>query len=75
MFSLARPPGRHRPTALSPSMPPERPASACLDEAGPSFAPDGRHVVFTLRGEGKKTSLGDEIEHSAIATVDLEGST
>ena len=70
---LVRPDGSGQ-RRLSPTCPPNRPPSACLDEAGPSFAPDGRHVVFTLAwGSVKKTSLGDEVEHSAIATVDLEG--
>lgn len=59
---------------LSTPCPASRPTSACPDDGGPSFAPDGRHVVFTHEwGRVKRTSLGDEIEHSAIATVDLEG--
>ena len=50
------------------------PQRTARDDSGPSFAPDGRHVVFTRAwGRIKKTSLGDEIEHSAIATVDLDG--
>jgi Tol biopolymer transport system component len=49
-------------------------ATVCGDDSGPSFAPDGRHVVFTHAwGLLKKTSFGDEIEHSAIATSDLDG--
>ena len=50
------------------------PTTVCADESSPSFTPDGRHVVFTYAwGRIKQTSLGDEIEHSAIATVDLKG--
>jgi Tol biopolymer transport system component len=49
-------------------------STVCIDDSSPSFAPDGRHIVLTRAwGRLKHTSLGDEIEHSAIATVDLEG--
>ena len=59
---------------LSPPCPASRPPSACADDSGPSFAPDGRHVAFTHEwGQVKKTSLGDQIQHSAIATIDLNG--
>jgi Tol biopolymer transport system component len=59
---------------LSPPCPASRSRSVCRDDSGPSFTPDGRHVVFTYEwGHVEKTSLGDQIEHSAIATVDLEG--
>ncbi len=47
---------------------------SCSDDSGPAFAPDGEHVVFTHEwGHVKHFRLGDQIEHSAIATVDLEG--
>jgi Tol biopolymer transport system component len=63
--------GQHR---LSPPCPASRPSSVCADDTGPSFAPDGRHVVFTHEwGRVKRTSLGDQIEHSAIAPLDLQG--
>jgi Tol biopolymer transport system component len=59
---------------LSPPCSASRPSSVCAHDSGPSFAPDGRHVVFTHEwGHVKQTSLGDQIEHSAIATVNLEG--
>jgi Tol biopolymer transport system component len=70
---LVRPDGTAQ-RRLSPPCPTSRPLSACPDDGGPSFAPDGRHVVFTHEwGHVKRTPLGDQIEHSAIATVDLEG--
>lgn len=70
---LVRPDGSGQ-RRLSPACHSTRPATVCADDSGPSFAPDGRHVVFTHAwGLIKKTSLGDEIEHSAIATSDLGG--
>jgi Tol biopolymer transport system component len=70
---LVRPDGTGQ-RRLSPPCPASRPSSVCADDSGPSFAPDGQHVVFTHEwGRIKRTSLGDQIEHSAIATVDLEG--
>ena len=49
-------------------------SQSLCEDASASFTPDGRHVVFTHAwGRVKKTSLGDEIEHSAIATTDLNG--
>lgn len=68
---LVRPDGSGQ-RRLSPPCPAGRPLSACPNDNGPSFAPDGQHVVFT-HDHVKQTSLGDQIEHSAIATVDLEG--
>jgi len=63
--------GQHR---LSPTCRASRPSSVCGDDGGGSFAPDGKHLVFTHAwGRVKQTSLGDEIEHSAIATMDLQG--
>jgi len=70
---LVRPDGSGQ-RQLSPPCSTKRTPPVCPDDSGPSFAPDGRHVVFTREwGKVKQTSLGDEIEHSAIATVDLEG--
>lgn len=48
--------------------------AACYDEGGPSFTPDGRHIVLTHEwGQVKHTTLGDQIEHSAIAERNLDG--
>jgi TolB protein len=70
---LVRPDGTGQ-RRLSPTCSASRSSSVCRDDSGPSFAPDGRHVVFTHEwGKVRKTSLGDQIEHSAIATVDLDG--
>ena len=64
--------GQHR---LSPPCSSSRPPLVCSDDSDPSFAPDGRHVVFTHAwGRVKQTALGDQIEHSAVATLDLAGS-
>jgi len=70
---LVRPDGaaQHRLSQLCAASPPR---SVCPDDSGPSFAPDGRHVVFTHEwGRVEQTTLGDQIEHSAIAAVDLAG--
>jgi Tol biopolymer transport system component len=70
---LVRPDGRdeHR---LRPACSSKTPTTVCTDDGGPSFTPDGRHVVFTYEwGRIKHTSLGDQIEHSAIARADLNG--
>ena len=70
---LVRPDGTGQ-RRLSPTCSARRPSSVCGDDSGPSFAPDGRHIVFTHEwGTVKQTALGDQIEHSAIATVDLDG--
>jgi Tol biopolymer transport system component len=70
---LVRPDGSAQ-RRLSPACTSTRPATVCADDSGPSFAPDGRHVVFTHAwGRIKHSSIGDSIEHSAIATSDLEG--
>ena len=69
---LVRPDGSGQ-RKIPPPCPSTGSQSVC-DDSGPSFTPDGRHVVFTHEsGRIKKTSLGDEIEHSAIATSDLNG--
>jgi Tol biopolymer transport system component len=63
--------GQHR---LSPACPSGKPPPACVDDSNPSFAPDGKHVVFQHEsGHIQHGPLGDQIEHSAIATVDLAG--
>jgi acylaminoacyl-peptidase len=63
--------GQHR---LSPACPTPRRPAVCPDDSGASFAPDGRHVVFTHAWGGvKKTSIGDEIKHSGIAMLGLDG--
>jgi Tol biopolymer transport system component len=69
---LVRPDGSGQ-RRLSPDCSSTR-STVCADDSGPSFAPDGRHVVFTHEwGRIKHFSLGDQIEHSAIATSDLNG--
>ena len=69
---LVRPDGSQQ-RQLAAACPSTSPQTVC-DNAAPSFTPDGRHVVFTHAwGRIKKTSLGDEIEHSAIAISDLNG--
>jgi TolB protein len=70
---LVRPDGTGQ-RRLSPPCPASRQQSVCRDDRTPSFAPDGRHIVFTHEwGRVKQTSFGDQIEHSAIAAVDLAG--
>ena len=74
LLAVARPPRRHSTTRLSPACATTRPGEVCGDDANASFTPEGRRVVFTHAwGSVKKTALGDEIEHSAIATLDLNG--
>jgi Tol biopolymer transport system component len=69
---LVRPDGSGQ-RRLSPACPSIRPPRVC-DDSGASFSPDGRRVVLTHAwGLVKKTSLGDEIEHSSIATIDVDG--
>lgn len=49
-------------------------ADVCGDDSNPSFAPDGRHVVFQHEfGHVRHRALGDEIEHSEIVRTDLLG--
>lgn len=70
---LVRPDGSGQ-RRLSPTCKPTRSSEVCADDSGAAFAPDGRRVVFEHEwGRIKKTSLGDEIEHSSIATIDLQG--
>jgi Tol biopolymer transport system component len=69
---LVRPDGSGQ-RKIAPTCPSTNSQSVC-DNASASFTPDGQHVVFTHAwGRIKKTSLGDEIEHSAIAITDLNG--
>lgn len=50
------------------------PNAVCSDDSGPSFAPGGRQIVFTHEwGRVRHLSTGDQIQHSAIAIVDLKG--
>ena len=45
-----------------------------IDYSLPSFAPDGRHIVFTRASGGVKTFPGgDQIKHSDVVTMDLDG--
>lgn len=49
---------------------------ACCDNSNPSFTPDGRHVIVQHEwGAVRHGTIpdDDQIEHSAIAMVDLEG--
>ena len=70
---LVRPDGSDQ-QRLSPACAPSGPGEVCGDDSNASFTPDGHRVVFTHGwGHVRKTALGDEIEHSAIATLDLSG--
>jgi TolB protein len=70
---LVRPDGSGQ-RRLSPPCRTTRP-TMCPDDSSPSFTPDGRHVVFTHAWGGvKQTALGDEIRHSGLARIDLDGS-
>jgi TolB protein len=48
----------------------------CEDAANPSFTPDGQHVLYT-RATGRAKTFPklhtDEIQHSAIAMIDADG--
>ena len=45
-----------------------------IDYSLPSFAPDGRHIVFTRASGGIKTYPGgDQIKHSDVVLMDLDG--
>ena len=66
---LVRPDGSGQ-RKLAPACPSTTQQTVC-DSASASFTRDSLHVVFTLSwGRMKKTRLGDEIEHSAIAMTD-----
>ena len=42
------------------------------DDQGPSFTPDGRHIVFT-RSSGGLDSKGEQVKNSDIVVMDLDG--
>lgn len=68
---LVRPDGteQHPLTRICWAKPP-----ACPDNSHPSFAPDGRHVVFVNEtGRIRERPTGGEIENSEIVTTDLQG--
>jgi TolB protein len=45
-----------------------------IDYSLPSFAPDGRHITFTRASGGIKTYQGgDQIKHSDVVQMDLNG--
>ena len=45
-----------------------------IDYSLPAFAPDGRHIVFTRASGGVKTYPdGDQIKHSDVVLMDLDG--
>jgi TolB protein len=45
-----------------------------IDYSLPSFAPDGRHIIFTRASGGIKTYAGgDQIKHSDVVLMDLNG--
>ena len=45
-----------------------------IDYSMPSFAPDGRHIIFTRASGGIKTYAGgDQIKHSDVVLMDLNG--
>lgn len=70
---LVRPDGTDQ-RRLTPACHSSRRNTVCADNSGPSFTPDGRHVVFTHEwGKVRHLWTGDQIQHSAIATVDLSG--
>ena len=70
---LVRPDGSGQ-RRLTPNCRSSRAATVCADDSGRSFAPGGRRVVFTHEsGRLRHSALGDQIEHSAIATLDLNG--
>lgn len=46
----------------------------CEDDNNVSFTPDGKHVVFTrAHGQIKKVPGGDQIQHSDLVIMDLNG--
>ena len=50
------------------------PPSGLIDYSLPSFAPDGRHITFTRASGGIKTYQGgDQIKHSDVVEMDLDG--
>lgn len=50
------------------------PGDGASDESLPTFLPDGRHIVFTRASGGVRTFPGgDQINHSDIVVMDLDG--
>jgi TolB protein len=50
------------------------PPPACSDNSHPSFAPDGRHVVYVrATGRIEHESIGDQIQNSEVVMTDLTG--
>lgn len=71
---LVRPDGtdQHRLRVACHSKPP--PGDVCTDDSNPSFAPDGKHVVYQHEwGNVRHRATGDTIEHSSIVVADLDG--
>lgn len=59
---------------LSAACPSHRPPPVCSNDSSPAFTPDGQRVVFAHDwGHIRRAHGADQIEHSAIATVDLQG--
>ena len=70
---LVRPDGSGQ-REVSRQCPPHATPPACADDSNPSFAPDGRHIVFQHEhGHVRSDSLGDQIERSDIVETDLAG--
>ena len=58
-------------TQVGPLCPPGADPSTCSNEADPSFSPDSKQLVFGL-ANGRVVK--DQIEHAAIAIMNLDGS-
>ena len=59
---------------ISPPCPSNKLPPACVDDSNPSFAPDGKHLLFQHEsGRIGHDSLGDEVERSEIVRTDLTG--
>ncbi len=59
---------------LSSPCPGNAPPPKCEDDNNVSFLPDGKHVVFTrASGSIKKVPGGDQIQHSDLVVMDLNG--
>ena len=70
---LVRPDGSGQ-RQISPACAPHAVPPACADDSNPSFAPDGRHIVFQHEhGHVRSDPLGESIEHSDIVETDLAG--
>ena len=59
---------------LTAACPSDRPHPACSDDSFPSFAPDGRHIVFAhASGRIEHESTGDWVASSEIVWRDMRG--